>query len=129
LPSLKVIGEGLASTRPLQLVQELRRPFYRVQLFFRHGTSRRFPLHRRTPEVIEIAPPAPLPPEVASQVLWHGGHPRHGSVPQAVVTDRLRIPIYHMYHRVAPAGSAAMTRYRVSPEAFEEQLCYLRDAG
>jgi peptidoglycan/xylan/chitin deacetylase (PgdA/CDA1 family) len=34
-----------------------------------------------------------------------------------------------MYHRVAPTGSAAMTRYRVSPEAFEEQLSYLRNAG
>ncbi|MGH8065290.1 MAG: glycosyltransferase [Candidatus Entotheonellia bacterium] len=121
----KVIGEVLASTRPLRLVKQLRTPLYRIQLF-RRDARRRFPFHRSTPEVIEIAPPAPLPPEVASHVLWHGGHPRHGGVPQAVVTDCL--PIL-MYHRVAPAGSAAMMRYRVSPEAFEEQLCYLRDAG
>jgi peptidoglycan/xylan/chitin deacetylase (PgdA/CDA1 family) len=121
----RVIGEVLTSTRPLRLVKELRTSLYRIQLF-RREASRRFPFHRCTPEVIEIAPPAPLPPAVASHVLWHGGRPRHSGVPQVVVTDRL--PIL-MYHRVAPAGSATMTRYRVSPEAFEEQLCYLRDAG
>jgi peptidoglycan/xylan/chitin deacetylase (PgdA/CDA1 family) len=121
----RVIGEVLASTRPLRLVKELRTPLYRIQLF-RCEPRRRFAFHRSTPEVIEVALPAPLPPEIASHVLWHGGRPRHGGVPQGVVTDRL--PIL-MYHRVAPAGSAAMTRYRVSPEAFEGQLCYLRDAG
>jgi peptidoglycan/xylan/chitin deacetylase (PgdA/CDA1 family) len=121
----KVIGEVLASTRPLRLVKQLRIPLYRIQLF-RRDAHRRFPFHCSTPEVIEIALPAPLPPEVASHVVWHGGRPRHGGVPQDVATDRL--PIL-MYHRIAPAGSAAMTRYRVSPEAFEEQLCYLRDAG
>jgi peptidoglycan/xylan/chitin deacetylase (PgdA/CDA1 family) len=39
-----------------------------------------------------------------------------------------RLPIL-MYHRVAPDGAAALARYRVTPEAFEEQLRYLRDAG
>jgi peptidoglycan/xylan/chitin deacetylase (PgdA/CDA1 family) len=34
-----------------------------------------------------------------------------------------------MYHRVAPTGSPAMARYRVTPGAFEAQLRYLRDAG
>ncbi len=34
-----------------------------------------------------------------------------------------------MYHRVAPTGSTATARYRVTPEAFEAQLRYLRDAG
>jgi len=34
-----------------------------------------------------------------------------------------------MYHRVAPYGSAALSRYRVTPEAFEQQLSQLRDAG
>jgi peptidoglycan/xylan/chitin deacetylase (PgdA/CDA1 family) len=121
----KVIGQVLANTRPLRLVKELRTPLYRVQLF-RHQKGRLLPFHRSTPEVIEVAPSAPLPPDVASHVLWSGGRPRYGGVPQPVVTDRL--PIL-MYHRVAPTGSAAMTRYRVSPEAFEQQLGYLREAG
>jgi peptidoglycan/xylan/chitin deacetylase (PgdA/CDA1 family) len=34
-----------------------------------------------------------------------------------------------MYHRVAPEGAAATSRWRLTPEAFEEQLRYLRDAG
>jgi peptidoglycan/xylan/chitin deacetylase (PgdA/CDA1 family) len=34
-----------------------------------------------------------------------------------------------MYHRVVPTESPAMARYRVTPEAFEEQLQYLCDAG
>jgi peptidoglycan/xylan/chitin deacetylase (PgdA/CDA1 family) len=34
-----------------------------------------------------------------------------------------------MYHRVAPAGADATVRYRVTPEAFERQLAYLREVG
>ncbi|MDH4135568.1 MAG: glycosyltransferase [Anaerolineae bacterium] len=43
-----------------------------------------------------------------------------------VATDRLPILAYH---RVAPAGSPTANCYRVTPEAFEEQLRYLRDAA
>ena len=121
----KVIGEVLTDTRPLQLVQELRTPLYRIQLF-RHDVRARIPFLRRTPDIIEGACADRLPPEVASHVLWHGGHAQARSGARSILTDRL--PIL-MYHRVAPTGSAAMTRYRVSPEAFEHQLRYLRDAG
>ncbi|MBE7443835.1 MAG: polysaccharide deacetylase family protein [Planctomycetia bacterium] len=34
-----------------------------------------------------------------------------------------------MYHRISPTGASATARYRVTPESFEEQLKYLRDAG
>ncbi|MEH2178714.1 hypothetical protein [Nostoc sp.] len=34
-----------------------------------------------------------------------------------------------MYHRVASTGSSKMAQWRVTPEAFEEQLRYLQDAG
>jgi peptidoglycan/xylan/chitin deacetylase (PgdA/CDA1 family)/GT2 family glycosyltransferase/2-polyprenyl-3-methyl-5-hydroxy-6-metoxy-1,4-benzoquinol methylase len=121
----KIIGEVLASIRPLRLVKELRTPLYRIQLFQRDARYR-LPFLPNRPEVIELPPPAPLPPEVASHVLWYGSRLYPAGTTQAVVTDRL--PIL-MYHRVAPTGSATMTRYRLSPEAFEEQLCYLRDAG
>jgi glycosyltransferase involved in cell wall biosynthesis/peptidoglycan/xylan/chitin deacetylase (PgdA/CDA1 family) len=40
----------------------------------------------------------------------------------------VKLPIL-MYHRVAPKGDAALARYRVTPQSFEEQLRYLRDAG
>jgi peptidoglycan/xylan/chitin deacetylase (PgdA/CDA1 family) len=39
-----------------------------------------------------------------------------------------RLPIL-MYHRIAPAEGGALSRYTISPEAFEEQLRYLRDSG
>lgn len=121
----KVIGEALASTHPLQLVKELRTPLYRIQLFQRERRSYlRF--HRRIPEVIELAQPMPRDPEIAAQVLWHGGRPRSGSAPPAIVTDQL--PIL-MYHRVAPTGLCTLSRYRVTPEAFEGQLRYLHDSG
>jgi peptidoglycan/xylan/chitin deacetylase (PgdA/CDA1 family) len=39
-----------------------------------------------------------------------------------------RLPIL-LYQRISPEGSAATARYRVTPEAFAEQLRYLRDSG
>jgi peptidoglycan/xylan/chitin deacetylase (PgdA/CDA1 family) len=45
---------------------------------------------------------------------------------RGVVTERL--PIL-MYHRVARSGSPLLERFRVSPEQFEEQLRFLRNAG
>jgi len=34
-----------------------------------------------------------------------------------------------MYHQVAPSGPHYLSRYRVTPETFEQQLRYLRDEG
>lgn len=45
---------------------------------------------------------------------------------EPVVTDRL--PIL-MYHRVAAKGDPRVARYRINPDAFEEQLRYLRETG
>ncbi len=42
--------------------------------------------------------------------------------------ETFQLPIL-MYHHVAPTGSPKFTRWRVTPEAFEEQLRCLRDAG
>ena len=46
---------------------------------------------------------------------------------QAIVNHGL-VPAL-MYHRVAPTGAKNTARYRVAPEAFEEQLASLREAG
>lgn len=117
----KVIGETFASIPTLRLVKEIWTPLYRVQLFQRH------PWQRHIPEVVKLTEqPAPISPEQVAYVRWHGGQPRRREKPRTVVTQRL--PIL-MYHRVAPTGLTAMNRYRVTPEAFEEQLRYLRDAG
>ncbi len=122
----KVIGETLAATPSLRLVKELRTPLYRIVLFQRERRAW-FSFRKKNPQVIELAEqPAPLPPEVAAHVLWHGGVPLREKAAPAAGTDRL--PIL-MYHRVAPTGAAAMSAYRVTPENFEEQLRYLRNAG
>jgi peptidoglycan/xylan/chitin deacetylase (PgdA/CDA1 family) len=122
----KVIGEILADTPSLRLVEELRTPFYRIELLQRARRSwLDFRLSR--PKVIELAePPAPLPDHVAPNFLWQGGTPLREKPRPAVVTDRL--PIL-MYHRVASTGAAAMSAYRVTPEKFEEHLRSLRDGG
>lgn len=40
----------------------------------------------------------------------------------------LQLPIL-TYHHVSPTGSAKFSRWRISPEDFEKQLRFLRDAG
>lgn len=118
----KVIGETLA-TAGLRLVRELRTPLYRIQIFQREdGLSGSLP----EPPRIEEAAPGPLPPEIARHVLWNGGQPRRAGAAPDLRTWRLPILLYH---RIAPEGAAATARYRVAPEAFAEQLLYLRDSG
>ncbi|MBE9127585.1 glycosyltransferase [Coleofasciculus sp. LEGE 07092] len=121
----KVIGDTLANTPGLHLVKEIHTPLYRIQLFQRKPRWH-LPWQQRTPQVIQMDQPTPPPPMVAADVLWLGGQPKRLGAELAVVTDRL--PIL-MYHRIAPTGSPKMNRWRVTPQAFEEQLCYLRDSG
>jgi peptidoglycan/xylan/chitin deacetylase (PgdA/CDA1 family)/2-polyprenyl-3-methyl-5-hydroxy-6-metoxy-1,4-benzoquinol methylase len=122
----KVIGETFSKIRSLQLVRELRTPLYRIQVFQRDRSLWNF-LYRRNPEVKELTEqPAPLLSEVAAQISWNGGRPRRTTPVKRTVTERLPILLYH---RVAPAGSAVLAKYRVAPEAFEEQLSYLNDSG
>jgi peptidoglycan/xylan/chitin deacetylase (PgdA/CDA1 family) len=114
----KVIGETLTEAGDLRLIRELRTPLYRIQLFRKEdGTE---------PPSIEKADHGPLPPKIAQHVLWNGGSPRRSEAPPDLRTWNLPILLYH---RIAPDGAAARARYRVTPEAFEEQLRFLRDSG
>jgi peptidoglycan/xylan/chitin deacetylase (PgdA/CDA1 family)/2-polyprenyl-3-methyl-5-hydroxy-6-metoxy-1,4-benzoquinol methylase len=118
----RTIGETFASTPGLHFVRELRTALYRVQLFRReegHAAS------SVEPERVEEALHSDPEPAVAAHILWHGGRPVREEGARAA-TDRLPILLYH---RVNPAGSPTTARYRVSPEAFEDQLRYLKDAG
>lgn len=121
------IGEMLGSVPALRLDRELRTDLYRVQLFQRLSGPARWLRAVRTavPPAVETRAHASPPPEVAAHFLPHGGIVRK-TVPPRAVTERL--PIL-MYHRVAPDGTAATARYRVTPEAFEAQLRYLQEAG
>ncbi|MEK7949565.1 trifunctional glycosyltransferase/class I SAM-dependent methyltransferase/polysaccharide deacetylase [Luteolibacter soli] len=117
----KVIGETFARTPGLHLVKELRTPLYRVLLFRRTDDASTI-----VPEFIEDDRLGEMPEAVSRHVLWNGGEVRR--VEAAKLASTYRLPIL-MYHRVAPEGVEATSRWRVTPEAFEEQLRYLRDAG
>ncbi|MEH2178719.1 trifunctional glycosyltransferase/class I SAM-dependent methyltransferase/polysaccharide deacetylase [Nostoc sp.] len=121
----KVIGEIIGSTPGLCLVKELHTPVYRVQLFQRKLPGS-FLEESLIPEVIEVQH-GQLNSTDAENVLWEGGIPQRN--PEiSIVTHTIELPIL-MYHRVASTGSSEMARWRVTPEAFEEQLRYLQDAG
>lgn len=119
------IATAFQEASRLRLVRELRTPLYRIQLFQRKP---RFflPIRWKRPELVALPEqPAPPPPGADAQVLWQGGKPQHS---QTGLVETHQLPIL-LYHRVAPHGSQSLQPYRVSPQAFEEQLSYLRDAG
>ena len=123
----KVIGKTFNSTPGLYLVKEIYTPLYRVQLFqkeLHNGLAKERPL----PEVIKMPQPILPIPSVLEKVLWQGGLPQRISPEVSVITHTLELPIL-MYHRVAPNGSSKIPSIRVTPEAFEEQLRFLQDAG
>jgi len=62
-------------------------------------------------------------PHVAERIRWSGGEPA-----AVAPSPGAMLPIL-MYHRLSTSASAASARYAVSPDAFREQLAYLRDAG
>lgn len=116
----KRIGEIFAQTPSLSLIKELQTPLYRIQLFQRVPEQASL----SQPEIIAMEQPTPPPAVAADTVLWQGGSPYYWD--KKVETTQL--PIL-MYHRVAASGNPTTARYRVTPEAFEAQLRYLRDAG
>jgi glycosyltransferase involved in cell wall biosynthesis/peptidoglycan/xylan/chitin deacetylase (PgdA/CDA1 family) len=122
----KVIGDTFRSTPSLHLIKEIRTPLYRVQLFQNKQESDLSLKHAATPAIRLLEQPTPVPPAVEASVRWNGGTPTAPAIEQSITTRSL--PIL-MYHRVAPTGSDSLTRYRVSPTMFEEQLKYLRDSG
>jgi len=148
----KVISETFMKVPGLCLVKEIWTPLYRIQLFQRGpGAGHSGPRH--TPEIIRFSQqPVPLPPEVEASTYPKTRFPcklaiflvqrlapklrralirtthRSAILWKVLIRNTHRLPIL-MYHRVAPTGAPAMAPYRVTPEAFAEQLRYLREAG
>ncbi|MBD2109856.1 trifunctional glycosyltransferase/class I SAM-dependent methyltransferase/polysaccharide deacetylase [Nodosilinea sp. FACHB-13] len=120
----KGISDTFMAIGHFKLVNEIHTPLYRIQLFQKKKRSW-LPWSQSSPSVVKLPQPTAPPEAAIHQVLWQGGTPQKTEA-QSIVTDRL--PIL-MYHRVAPEGAAAINRWRVTPEAFEAQLSYLRDAG
>ena len=119
------IGATFASLPDLEPVRELRTPLYRVALFRRRASPRRW---RRpvAPEVLEREPSWPEEPALAGHVVRPGEFPARAAADAGFVTRRL--PVL-MYHRIAADGPAALAACRVHPERLEAQLDWLRSHG
>jgi peptidoglycan/xylan/chitin deacetylase (PgdA/CDA1 family)/GT2 family glycosyltransferase len=72
--------------------------------------------------------PRGTPSNLIARVLSHVRSARRkgGRISPRHVTHQ--VPIL-MYHQVAPSGPRYLSRYRVTPESFEQQLRYLHDEG
>ncbi|PDT32146.1 glycosyl transferase family 2 [Rhizobium sp. L9] len=111
------IGEAFDQHPDLTLSAEAKSPLYRIQRF--EKVERGGFLE---PTRVEVNTAQPLPLQVASQVRWRGGRVVESAA------DWNDVPIL-MYHQVSDDGPEQLSRYRQSPEAFESQLAFLRDAG
>ena len=120
----KVIGETFAELCSLRFVKELRAPLYRIQLFRRMSEC---PSEQTgSPKIVEVTDCTPPPAEFSRHICWQGRSSPVEPANRTVSTSRL--PILK-YHRIARTGPPSLSRYRVTPEAFEEQLGFLRDTG
>jgi peptidoglycan/xylan/chitin deacetylase (PgdA/CDA1 family)/SAM-dependent methyltransferase len=122
----KAISDHAENHPLLCLKKEIRTPLYRAQLFQRpRHLSIAKALNR--PQITKLEKqPTHLLPEISSHVLWNGTDKRPDFQEQPITCRRL--PIL-MYHRIAPEGSSILANYRITPQAFHDQLRYLRDAG
>lgn len=116
-----VVGDSVG----LRCRTELRTARYRMQLFERADGAVPATDSDSPRRVIE-AEHAPLSGYEVTSVSRETTVPARPLAGQRALTTVL--PIL-MYHRVAPDGPAALLRYRVTPDAFREQLRYLCDAG
>ena len=107
----------------LRLIREIKTPLYRIQLYQKVArVSAPFPHPDVRLEPNRVQPD----PSIARWIRWEtGGEYQPGSQADAVTR---RLPIL-MYHQVAESGATARARWRVTPQLFEEQLGYLREAG
>ncbi|WP_027522723.1 trifunctional glycosyltransferase/class I SAM-dependent methyltransferase/polysaccharide deacetylase [Bradyrhizobium sp. Ec3.3] len=68
----------------------------------------------------------PIEVEVARSIVWGGAVARRFDVAQS--ERRMHVPVL-MYHRIAVEGPGELARYRLSPDAFRQQMLWLRRNG
>lgn len=118
----EAIAEALAATPGLALERSLQTELYRIDLFRRLAADEEPPA-----PCIETVDLGPLPdPEHARHVVWGGAIARRADVQACETTDRIAVLAYH---RIAVEGPAGLARYRQTPEAFAEQMRWLRRHG
>jgi peptidoglycan/xylan/chitin deacetylase (PgdA/CDA1 family) len=106
-------GELVLSARRRRTERVARVP----DLVWRPGQTRWDAFTEGLRSFVTLKRPEPKPPP-----------PKRPAQPYLPVGSAERLPIL-MYHRVAPVGAAATSRWRLVPEMFEEQLAALKAAG
>jgi glycosyltransferase involved in cell wall biosynthesis/peptidoglycan/xylan/chitin deacetylase (PgdA/CDA1 family) len=118
----QTIARLIGSIPKLALEASMQTELYRIDRFKRLLPEEIAP----SPHVIHMPIDAPLETEVARFILWNGAVARRSEVVKT--ESRERIPIL-TYHRIATDGPAGLAPYRLSQEAFQEQMLWLRRNG
>jgi peptidoglycan/xylan/chitin deacetylase (PgdA/CDA1 family)/SAM-dependent methyltransferase len=118
----KVIAETLASTQGLMLERSLQTELYRIDLWRRLAEGETPPAP--CVETVELGPPPE--PAHAGSIVWDGADIRRADAQAREAAESF--PVL-MYHRIASDGPADLARYRTTPEAFTQQMRWLRKHG
>jgi peptidoglycan/xylan/chitin deacetylase (PgdA/CDA1 family) len=117
----KVIHEVFAATPGFDLERSIVTELYRIDSF-RATDKGSEPV---IPQIQQATINCRLEDQVARYVVWGGAIARR----RDVENERTwRVPIL-AYHRIAEYGPKALTRWRVHPEAFRNQMRLLRSHG
>lgn len=116
------IARTLATTPGLALVRSMQSELYRIELLRRLHDGERPP----PPEIVTVEAGPPPEPAYARSIVWGGAAARRAEVQAHERVEQL--PILN-YHRIATDGPPALARYRTSPDAFREQMRWLRRQG
>lgn len=112
------ISAAFAKQPGLQLERAIETELYRIELY-RKGAE------TAPVEVEKLSARCELHAELAADVVWNGAIVTR----QAAESERrYRFPVL-MYHSVAQDGPGELGNWRISPEAFEQQLIFLRRRG
>ncbi len=107
------------------MLKESHTPLYTVHLFRRISAVRG---QKAEPQIREVPlpPELVLTPEVEKTILWDGAEMTRAEA--SASESATAVPIL-MYHSVAEAGPPELAPYRISPQAFRQQMRYLRRHG
>jgi peptidoglycan/xylan/chitin deacetylase (PgdA/CDA1 family)/2-polyprenyl-3-methyl-5-hydroxy-6-metoxy-1,4-benzoquinol methylase len=112
----------IQSVPGLALEASIETELYRIDCFKRLRPGEIAPDPRES-----VAPvSAPIEVEVARAIVWNSAVARRSDVARS--ERRTHVPVL-MYHRVATDGPIELARYRISPDAFREQMLWLRRNG
>ncbi|WMT72882.1 glycosyltransferase [Bradyrhizobium sp. Ash2021] len=118
----ETIARVMAQLPDLALEASIQTELYRVDRYRRLKPGEVAP----GPQVTIARIEAPIESEVARFIVWNGAVRLRSEVVQS--ERRTHVPIL-MYHRIATDGPEELARYRVDPDAFAQQMLWLRRNG